>query len=189
MNISHYFWDSCVFIAYLNNAQDAYDIASLEKFISELRQSKCKIYTSAVSLAEITPEHLKNSDYGDFESFLDNFQKSIFIVNTTHLIYSRAGRLRDVKYKKGDSKNRNLTLGDAIMLASALELEDTYDIKLDAFHTYDDSRSGKGPEGKGIPLLSYHEWLEDVEVDGDIAKVVKLNRCEPIHSAPELSLE
>ena len=187
-NISHYFWDSCVFIAYLNNEHHAYDIASLERFISELKSPpKCKIYTSGVSLAEVTPKRLKNPNYENFESFLNDFKKSISIVDPSPFIYSRAGRLRDVKYKKKGSNKRILTLGDAIMLASALELEDTYDIKLDAFHTYDNGYGKGHPEGKGLPVLSYHEWLEDVKVGGDIERVVNLNRCKPIHSTPELS--
>ena len=36
--MNHYFWDSCVFIAYLNN-EAAYDIASLDKFINEMRDN------------------------------------------------------------------------------------------------------------------------------------------------------
>ena len=83
------------------------------------------------------------------------------------------------------------------MLASALELEDSFGIRLDAFHTYDKGRRGGHPEGKGkgkgkgkgVPLLCYDEWLDDVDIEGDVKRVVDLNRCQPIHNAPELPLE
>ena len=74
------------------------------------------------------------------------------------------------------------------MLASALELEDFFGVRLDAFHTYDKGRSSGHPEGKGVPLLSYDEWLDDVDIEGDVRRVVDLNRCLPIHNAPELAL-
>ena len=74
------------------------------------------------------------------------------------------------------------------MLASALELEDFFGVRLDAFHTYDKGRSSGHPEGKGVPLLSYDEWLDDVDIEGDVRRVVDLNRCLPIHDAPELTL-
>ena len=97
-----------------------------------------------------------------------------------------AGLLKDVSYKKGSSKSRVLTTGDAIMLATALEIEETYGVDLDAFHTFDNGHGKGNPEGKGVPLLDYHLWLEGVERTEVVNRVVALNRCKPIHDEPDM---
>lgn len=43
-----------------------------------------------------------------------------------------------------------------------------------------------GKEGKGIPLLGYEEWLEDVVKTELVYKILRMNRCEPIHPEPKL---
>ena len=54
----------------------------------------------------------------------------------------------------------------------------------DAFHTYDNGRGKGNPEGKGISLLGFHEWLEGVEGVEIADRVVAMNRCRPIHNQP-----
>lgn len=187
MSVQHYFWDSCVFIAYLNNDEAAYDIASLRTFMYELNQKDgCLIYTSAIVLAEVTPKRLIKSDYGTFEDFLRDYKSCIQIIDAGPNENQTAGLLKDIPYKKNNETKRVLTTGDAIMLATALELEDTYGIAIDAFHTYDNGRGKGNPEGKGVPLLSYHEWLDDVHDNELAARIVKMNRCAPIHSQPDM---
>ncbi len=156
MGLKHYFWDSCVFIAYLNNDIKAYDINSLEQFINECKQKDgCKIYTSSIALAEVTPKRLIKSKYGNFEEFMRDFRGFITVIEASPIICSTAGRLKDIPYNKNNSKKRILTTGDAIMLATVLELESTFNTTIDAFHTYDNGRGKGNPEGKGVPLLSY----------------------------------
>jgi predicted nucleic acid-binding protein len=181
----NYFWDSCVFIAFLNNQTDAYDIESIERFLEDSKKNNgCKIYTSSIALAEVTPKRLMGSSYGTFEEFLSDFRKSVAVIDAGPFINSTAGRLKDVIYKKSTSTKRILTTGDAIMLATALELEDTYGVKIDAFHTFDDGRGKGNPEGKGIPILSYHEWCEGVEDNELVKRVIDMNRCKPIAEEP-----
>ncbi len=183
----HYFWDSCVFIAYLNDDSHIYDTASLAKFISETQEKNgSKIYTSAIALAEITPKRLKKSSHGSFQEFLGDFRGSIFVVESGIHVNINAGLLKDVAYKRQDSNNRVLTTGDAIMLSTALEIEETYGVNLDAFHTYDNGRGKGNPEGRGVPLLDYHLWLEGVEQTEILKRAVDLKRCEPIHEQPSL---
>ncbi|MGO6999492.1 type II toxin-antitoxin system VapC family toxin [Rhizobium leguminosarum] len=183
----HYFWDSCVFIAYLNNDVAAYDINSLELFLRDSQErGGCKIYTSGIALAEVSPGKLKNSSHASFQDFLNDFRGAISVVDTSPLINVNAGILKDVPYKKQSSNKRVLTTGDAIMLATALEIEGTYGIKLDAFHTFDNGRGKGSPEGKGVPILGYHEWLEEVVQDDLVKRVVSLNRTKPIHPEPAM---
>ncbi|MBX4938646.1 type II toxin-antitoxin system VapC family toxin [Rhizobium binae] len=185
----HYFWDSCVFIAYLNDDSSAYDINSLELFLRDSqKRGGCKIYTSSIALAEVSPGKLKNSSHASFQDFLSDFRGAISVVDTSPLININAGILKDVPYKKQSSNKRVLTTGDAIMLATAIEIEVTYGVKLDAFHTFDNGRGKGSPEGKGVPILGYHEWLEGVDTNGLVERVVGLNRTKPIHPAPEMLL-
>lgn len=187
MALRHYFWDSCVFIAYLNNDEAAYDVDSLRTFISELgKKDGCVIYTSAIALAEISPKRLKGSEYGAFEEFLRDYKSSIHVIDAGPNESQTARRLKDIPFNKSGSKRRVLTTGDAIMLSTALELEDTYKIKIDAFHTYDNGRGKGHPEGKGIPLLSFHEWLEEVSENELADRVKRMNRCKPIHQQGRL---
>ncbi|MDH6268409.1 putative nucleic acid-binding protein [Rhizobium sp. SG_E_25_P2] len=182
-----YFWDSCVFIAFLNNDRSSYDVESLEAFLKDSEASGGpRIFTSSIALAEVSPGKLKNSAHSSFSSFLNDFRNSISVVDTSPFININAGLLKDVRYKKGASDKRILTTGDAIMLATALEIEETYGIKLDAFHTYDNGRGKGNPEGRGVPILGFHEWLDDVPETDLIKRVVALNRVKPIHPEPSL---
>ena len=74
------------------------------------------------------------------------------------------------------------------MLATALELKETFSTEIHAFHTFDDGKGQRGPEGKGIPLLSYHEWCEGLEEDPLAKRIIELNRCLPIHPSPQMVL-
>lgn len=187
MGLKHYFWDSCVFIAFLNDDSHAYDTASLAKFIEETKEKNgCKIYSSTIALAEVTPNRLKASAHGTFQDFLKDFRGSIQLLEAGPYVNTNAGLLKDVPYKKNNSNKRVLTTGDAIMLATALELEESYEVQLDAFHTYDNGRGKGNPEGKGVPLLDYHLWLDDVDRTELVERVVALNRCKPIHANPGL---
>lgn len=185
MAAENYFWDSCVFIAYLNDDSPAYDTASLAKFISETQEKNgCRIFTSSIALAEISPKRLKNSAQDSFQEFLRDFRGSISVIDAGPFININAGLLKDVPYKKQDSNKRILTTGDAIMLATAIEIEETYGVSLNAFHTFDNGRGKGNPEGRGVPLLDYHLWLEDVTRTEIVDRAVSLNRCRPIHRQP-----
>ena len=185
MTVSHYFWDSCVFIAYLNDDSHAYDVASIREYLEDSkRKDGCKIYTSGIALAEVSPNRMKNAAHGNFQEFLLDFRGSINVVETNPYINANAGLMKDVAYKRSGSTKRVLTTGDAIMLATAIEIEQTYGVNLNAFHTFDNGRGKGHPEGKGVPLLDYHLWLEDVERTELVNRVVNLNRCQPIHPTP-----
>lgn len=186
MALKNYFWDSCVFISYLNN-DDAVDIKSLRAFIADLdKPNGCRIYTSAIALAEVSPKRLVNTAVGTFQDFLKDFKGTIQVVDAGPYENQTAGLLKDIAYKRNGSNKRVLTTGDAIMLATALELEDTYGVKIDAFHTYDNGRGKGNPEGRGVPLLDYHLWLDGVADHELAARVVKMNRCRPAHGNPDL---
>lgn len=55
------FWDSCVFSAYLYEEDAAYDLASIEQYLSEAKEGKFKIYTSSVVFAEIASSKIRRA--------------------------------------------------------------------------------------------------------------------------------
>lgn len=181
----HLFWDSCVFTAYLGNQEAAYDIASIEKYLTEAKAGKVMIHASTVSSAEVLPSQIRAG--GSFEDFLKDFQGAVHTIDPTPNVMLRSGRLRDLTYKKGAGE-RKLGTADAIILATALYLQDAAGIKLSAFHTFDKGRKpdelGKSP----VPLLGFETWCEGFSPDqmAIVQPVIDLNRTPPIHPQPDL---
>lgn len=179
----HLFWDSCVFTAYLGN-QGAYDVASIEKYLSEAKEGKVLIHASTISSAEVLPSQIKNG--GSFESFLQDFQGAVNPIDPNPNIMMRSGLLRDLPYAK-DGGVRKLGTPDAIILATALYLQEAEGITLTAFHTFD---KGKKPDENGkkpVPLIGFEGWCQgfsalQMEV---VAPAIALNRTQPIHPVRE----
>lgn len=182
----NFFWDSNIFIAYINNEQSHSE--ELEAISSILENQNDKVFTSGISLAEVTPKRINNAIHNSFLEFKNSLQSEIDIINPSPNILINAGLLKDYPYEKDKSSKRVLTTGDAIMLATALEVEDTYGIKLEAFHTFDKGRGKGNPEGKGIPLIGFETWVKSNPPDL-VNKVVNLNRCIPSTSIKKTHLK
>lgn len=185
MSTQHLFWDSCVFTAYLGNQEAQYDVASIEKYLTEAKAGKVMIHASTISSAEVLPSQIKAG--GSFEDFLQDFQGAIHAIDPNPNIMSRSGRLRDMTYKKGAGQ-RKLGTADAIILATALYLQDAEEIKLAAFHTFD---KGRKPDEQGkapVPLIGFESWCEGFSPEqmAVVGPVVALNRTAPIHPEPDL---
>lgn len=182
---SSFFWDSCIFVAFLKDEHASYDINSIAQYLNETRDGKHQIYTSSLVFSEVLPSYIKPG-VGSFEEFIDDFQGAIVIVDASPIVTQIAGRLRDLPYRKG-SGARRLATPDAIMLASCIYLSEALGTRINAFHTFDDGKK-RGPEGKSVPLLSYHEWCEGFSEDQvRVAKpVIDLVRARPIHPSPRL---
>lgn len=127
---------------------------------------------------------MKQSEYGTFIDFLNDYSSAILQVPPDPNVMATAAKLRSLPYKKGRGERKLLT-PDAIHLASALTLRDTYKVPLTAFHTFDNGNGG-GAAGKSIALLGYHEWCEGLESDPLAQKVISLNISKPEHPAPKL---
>ncbi len=179
------FWDSCVFIAYLNN-EEAYR-NELGYISNVLGDSTYQVFTSGIALAEISPKKIRKSDQKTFTDFINLFKQKIVIIPPGPNICTNAGMLKDYPYSRGTSNRRVLTTGDAIMLATALELTgNSYGIELEAFHTFDNGRGKGNPEGRGVPLLDYHLWVGE-NPSNLIQEAINLNRCRP--RSPNLDIK
>ena len=123
---------------------------------------------------------MKNAKYGDFSSFIRDFKGAVVPVAPDPNVMAVASELRSLRYTKTNGR-RLLQTPDAIHLASALALVETYGITLDALHTFDD-----GKNSNDLPLLSYHTWCEACENDPLAQKVIALNRAKPAHPNKKL---
>ena len=184
---SNFFWDSCCFIAFLNDDRNAYDIPSLEQFLGDAKNGKARIYSSTITLAEVRPSFLKKRSIGTFADFVDDLSGAVVLLDPTPDIMTKAGYLRDLKYKKANATGRQLGTPDAIMLATCVYLRDTLGVAVDHFHTYDQGKKRGLEGGKGIPLIGYQEWCEGLSNNPTALEVISLSRCHPIHPEPRLT--
>lgn len=166
----------------------AYDVPSIEQYLIDAQNGRVAIYMSSISAAEILPSKLKRS--GSFEEFMDDYNGLIFAIDPTPNVMALAGRLRDLPYKKGISERRRLSTPDAIILATAIYIQEALNVKLDCLHTFDRGRQ-RGSDGKkAIPIIGYEEWCDGFS--GDQAalsgKVTSIKRCDPKHPQPSMNL-
>lgn len=184
----HYYWDTCVFIAHLNEDRAAYGplIDDIKQFLSEAQSGKCFIYCSTITIAEITRANAAKSTHDSFLSFLDDFKSAVIPISPDPNVMALASELRSLTYVKTGGERKLLT-PDAIHLASAVTLVDVYGVKLEAFHTFD-SGKGRSIEGKGTPLLTFETWCGECKDDPIAQKVIGMDRCHPSHPNKGLGL-
>jgi predicted nucleic acid-binding protein len=182
------YWDTCIFVAFLNNNKAAYGhyIDHIGHFLDDAKDGACTIYTSAITIAEITQKHLVNSSYGNFSDFLADFGGAIRQVSADPNVMMLASAIRGLTYAKSGG-TREVGTPDAIHLASALVLQSNYGVRITSFHTFDDGKSS-GLRGKSVPLLSYETWCESCASDPIAQRVIALTRSRPDHPTPKLPL-
>jgi hypothetical protein len=120
------FWDSCVFNAFLYEESDAYgteNIESIDQYIDEAKSGKFKIYTSSIIFAEIAGSKIKKKGVGSAMDFMNDLVGACIVIDASVNIIDLAGKLKDIPYRKQQSTKRALSTGDAIMLATALDLK------------------------------------------------------------------
>ncbi|MBX4858775.1 PIN domain-containing protein [Rhizobium bangladeshense] len=185
-----YYWDSCVFIAHFNEERDQHKhvIDHIDQYLKEAQAGKCQIFTSALTIAEITSPTLKAASVGSFSDFLKDFQSSIFLMEADPNTMAIASHLRSQRYSKQDGAKprRQLSPPDAIHLATAINLKPMYSVELEAFHTFDAGKSRGLDGGKGLPMLGFEEWVVECSEDKWVKRVCDLRRSKPEHPTPIL---
>jgi len=173
-----------VFIAYLNDERTAYGqyVDHIGQFLDEAKAGQCKIYCSTITLAEVTRQRLAKSQVGSFNEFLADFRSAIIPVDPDPNIMIVAGHLRGMEYTKSTG-TRTLATPDAIHLATALALIETYRVPIDALHTFD-----RGTNSNNVPIIGYETWCEKCDQDETVKRLIKLRREQPQHPAPKLGV-
>jgi predicted nucleic acid-binding protein len=188
-HLQHFYWDTCIFIAYLNGENLAYGQAvdDIAQYLAEAIVGSCRIYTSTLTIAEIPRSRLKGtSGFATFRDFLEDYRGAVTQIAPDPNVMEMAGDLHSMKYTKNGG-NRILETPDAIHLASAVALEKSYGVSLDAFHTFDNGGQ-RSIGGRAVPILTYETWCEPCKNEPIVQEVIRLNRARPMHPAPRFSL-
>lgn len=185
MAVPQFYWDTCVFIAHLNDDRVAYGatVDDIGQFLREAKDGKCQIHCSAITIAEVTKDKIRSGKW-QFAEFLRDYRDAVIPVLPDAQVMAVAAELRSLTYTKTGGK-RKLDTPDAIHLASALVLTDVYGVALDAFHTFDNGGK-RGFEGPGVPLLTYETWCEQCQNDPLAKKVMAMKRERPDHPARDM---
>lgn len=177
-------------VAYLNQEQDCTDLPSINQFVLDAKNGDCTIYVSTLTISELLPSHLKDRKLKSYQEFISDMSGAVNQISPDINILSLSARLRDVPYsKKVNSKetaSRRLDVPDAIMLATAIVLRDGYQVKLDAFHTFDNGGKRSLEGGRCVPLLDFNDWCQTLTKSYQplVRRVVDLPRTKPIHDRP-----
>ncbi|MCF6367246.1 type II toxin-antitoxin system VapC family toxin [Rhizobium halophilum] len=181
-----YYWDTCVFIAHLNDERSSKGqiIDHISQHLKDAQAGRTKIYSSSITIAEITQKSLVAAGIGTFDDFLRDFGGSVIPISPDPEMMALASHLRSLLYSDGTTF-RKLATPDAIHLATAIMLPETYGVTLNEFHTFDEGKR-RGAGDKGLPLIGMEHWIEDCKDDPWIKKALSLARKRPEHPTPEL---
>jgi hypothetical protein len=186
------FWDSCIFIRYITETpkdrlQDIHDFLADAQGKGTKRRN---IYYSTIVYSEIRPRYFKDSKYGSLEEFFASFGSSFNPIDPNPNILIGAGELRDavpIDPSNGNASNRSIGTPDAIHLITCLYLRDVLGVSDIIFHSFDTGR-GKTWEGKCVPIVGFEKWFPESSRTPRVMDVCALQRCEPLHPQPRLSL-
>lgn len=191
-----YFWDSCIFLAWLHNeTREGGGLESIGQFLEEAKSGSIVIYSSTLIYAEVAGNIEKKGERKNLSQVFADIEGSIVCVSPNDIIMRIASLLRSVKYVKSGSEKkpegRPLGTVDAIMLATAIYVEGTGEM-IAEFHTYDKGKS-KSEGRRTVPLLGYEEWCGSLgrvtnEQKELVGKAVGLKRVTPAHPNPLLLL-
>lgn len=164
-NYEYFYWDSCVFLAYLNEEPNRIDV--LHQLWHDIKQDKNKIIvTSSVSVAEVAFVEQERTDrvlQPQVHTAIKNMwlDPTIQVISADVDIVERAAFLVREGLQRGFSRLKPL---DAIHLATAYHVDNIIH-PLTALHTYDNDFDGYGswlnlsvrepsmPQPPQLPLL------------------------------------
>lgn len=181
--VKHYYWDTCVFVAFLNDERQAFQhhIDHIGQFLDDASAGRVTIYCSTITIAEITRASLIRRGSNTFEDFVRDFGDQVVQITPDPRAMRLASHLRSLSYTKAGA-SRTLQTPDAIHLATALQLTDSYGVDLTAFHSFD-----KGNRG-GIPIVGFEQWCDGCGDDPVVKKVIGMVREYPTHPSPKLNV-
>jgi hypothetical protein len=70
-------------MAFLRNEHTAYDVNSIEQYLTEFRNGRYRIYTSSLVFAEVLPSSIIKTDIGSFSDFVNDFRGAVIIIDAS----------------------------------------------------------------------------------------------------------
>lgn len=152
--IPHLYWDTNVFVAYLNDEKAAYGsyIDHIGQYLDEAKQGKCVIYTSTLTIAEVPRRRMVKSSYGSFTDFLSDYEGIIIQIAADPSVMHVAAEIKDLRYHKSGGI-REVGTPDAIHLASACLDQHVRGVSYSFPHLRQREGQGYAWQGRAATLL------------------------------------
>ncbi|WP_322792908.1 type II toxin-antitoxin system VapC family toxin [Bellilinea sp.] len=146
------YWDSCVFLRYINNESES---SIIEELMRRAESNQINIFTSTITIAEVThaaQERNQSALNSDVESVLQNlFGPPIKLVDYSITIgYETRNFIRTAM-----THSKKIKPIDGIHLTTASWI-DRYIVRLDEFNTYDQELKSLYPNIIPIEIIEPH---------------------------------
>ena len=181
------FWDACVLYRFLSKEPVTF-VEHISAFVADAEAGRVKIYMASITLAELRPSIVKLK--GETPAGIINRLCSFAImIDTSPDIMSLAGMLKDNKYicsidgLNARERIRPLSTGDAIQLASAIDLRESWGVQGLVMHTFDEGKRSSKDDGKTVPMIGFHNWCKGLEGNEKVELVKELKRTKPVHTS------
>ena len=166
--VDNYYWDSCLFIAWLKDEQNRKpgEMDGVRDYIERLKRREIVIITSTLTFVEVREAKIGAGGFEMFESVMQ--RKATQRVSVDTKVAKLAGNLRDYYSARQDEYGgRTLTVPDAIHIATAIIN------KANEFHTFDEKNR--------------HCSLGLIPLSGNVGGH-SLKICKPVAMQPGLDL-
>jgi predicted nucleic acid-binding protein len=148
---SNLYWDSCVFLKYINNESES---SIIEELMRRAESNQVIIYTSTITIAEVThaaQERNQSALNSVVESLLQNLFSPIKLVDYSITI---GFETRDF-IRNAMTHSKKIKPIDGIHLTTASWI-DRYIAPLDEFNTYDQAIKALYPSITSIKIVEPH---------------------------------
>ena len=158
----------------------------LETILTEAAVGKRRLWVSSLLFAELRPSAFVPGRFPTLAEFVRYLRSIATFVTPDPNAMLRAGRLRDVKWRRPaalrrpDEKPRVLSMVDAIQLASALWVKEAAGVANLEFLAFDDRAMDDAEAAARLSLLRLQDYADDMEIDSDVMAAVRLARAEPV---------
>ncbi|WP_424975286.1 type II toxin-antitoxin system VapC family toxin [Dinoroseobacter sp. S124A] len=190
MASSSFLWDTCVLYRFLNGEPEEW-LDHIEAHLSDVQSGKSDIFVSTTILAEIRPSKVFKPGQTPLQ-IVQAVSAAFKYIPPSPDIMSLAGHLRDQEYTyingpEDKASTRELSLGDAIHLATGIALQEEFGVQNLTVHSFDEGKTKDGQIGKKtVPMVGFHNWCRNNKNDEEIQRVLSLKITKPEHPSCKL---
>lgn len=150
----HYYWDTCIFLAYLKqeNSHNAGELEEINNQLQLFEMGQIDLYTSAITITELmAATRLNESERDKFREV--TLRSNFGLINADENVCFLASNIRE-HFVQNPIKDNNVDLypstPDSIHIASAIAIKKLKNIEVDLITL--DSRNKKSRDGKHMEL-------------------------------------
>lgn len=188
--VRNIFWDACVLYRFLCQAPVDY-VDHIAAYVADAEAGHVRVHMASITLAELRPSAVNLAGHTP-AGIINKLCAFAIMIDTSPDIMSLAGLLKDNQYicstdhENAKERKRPLSTGDAIQLATAIDLREHWGVQGLEFHTFDEGKRSSKEEGKTVPMIGFHNWCKGLENNEQVMLVKELKRMKPIHDSCRL---